>query len=132
MFNSGENIISSSDHYVVKETSVHISDEKLKTALSRSYEKAQKDINAFKLRKHYSIFLSIASTLSLSLLTSEFKSIGQIPSQTVTSVAWIICIICAILGFILLAMYVSDRTQNNTSDRDKAVDEVVREYIKLE
>ena len=131
MFNSEENIISSSDYHVVKETSVYISDEKLRTALSRSYEKAQKDMNVFKLRKHYSIFLSVASTLFLSLLTSEFKSMGQIRAQTVTSIAWGICILCAIWGVILLAMHVSDKTQNNTSDRDKAVDEIVRQYIKL-
>lgn len=132
MLNNEENIISSSDRYVVKETSVHLSDEKLRTALSRAYEKAQKDMNEFKLRKYYSIFLSVASTLFLSLMTSEFKSIGQISAQTVTFGAWVLCIVCAVEGFILLAMHVSEKTQNNTSNRDKAVDEIVKQYIRLD
>ena len=125
------NIIDSSDPgIVVKETTVHLSDEKLKAALSRTYERAQRDMQKFKLRKHYSIFLSVAGTLFLSLLTSKFGPIGQVDSEIVTALVWGICIGSGIMGFILLAMTVSEKTQRDTISRDEAVEEIVREYIK--
>ncbi len=132
MLNQQEsNIISTSELCVVKETPVHLSDEKLRTALSRAYEKAQQDMNEFKLHKYYGVFLSIAGTLFLSLMTSQFKPIGQISAQTVTYGVWCLFIGCTILGVILAIINISEITRNNTNKRDKAVDEIVRQYIRL-
>ena len=57
MLNQQEsNIISTSELCVVKETPVHLSDEKLRAALSRGYGKAQQDMNEFRLHKYYGVF----------------------------------------------------------------------------
>ena len=59
-------IINSSDPGIVaKETTVHLSDEKLRGIMSRTYERAQKDADTIKFHKFYSVFLSIAGTLFL-------------------------------------------------------------------
>ena len=123
------NIIDRSDSgIVVTETKVVLSDEKLKGALSKTYEQAQKDILKPKFHKWYNVFLSIAGTLFLTLLTSNFNDIVNISSKTVTIIAWILCGICAILGFILMGLHVSDKIHNNTNERDKAVDEIFNQY----
>lgn len=53
-------IIEQSDPGIVaKETLIRLSDEKLKNMLSRTYERAQKDMSVVKFRNYYSISLSI-------------------------------------------------------------------------
>ena len=126
----GNNIIDSSNPgIVIKETKVSLSDEKLKAALSNAYERAMKDVHEFKLRNHYSIFLSVAGTLFLSLLTSEFESIGKISAERITTVVWCVVFVAGVWGVILLGMYVSDKTQQDTNRRDKAVNEIFEKYI---
>lgn len=121
-------IINSSDPGIVaKETTVHLSDEKLRVIMSRTYERAQKDADTIKFHKFYSVFLSIAGTLFLSLLTSSFNDLGNIKSDTVTIIAWILCGVSAILGFILMGIHVADKTKNHTIERDKAVDEIFKQ-----
>lgn len=123
-------IIEQSDPGIVaKETPVRISDEKLKNMLSRTYERAQKDMSVVKFRNYYSVFLSIAGTLFLSLLTSTFGAVGNISAECVTKFAWITCIASATLGFVLMGMTVSDKTKNDTSERDQAVSEVFELYF---
>ena len=75
---SNMNIIDTKDEgIVVKEIPISISDEKLRNSLSCAYEEAQKDMSTFHFYNLYSVFLSIASTLFLSLLTSDFHAIGR-------------------------------------------------------
>lgn len=118
-------IIDSTDPGIVaRETTVHLSDEKLRGIMSRTYERAQKDAETIKFHKFYSVFLSIAGTLFLSLLTSSFNDIGPFNSEVVTVIAWIICGITTIFGFILMGIHVVDKTKKHTSERDAAVDEI--------
>ena len=124
------NIINSSDPgMVVKETTVHLSDEKLRSVLLHTYERAQKDMSNIKFRNFYGVFLSIAGTLLLSLLTSTFGSIGTLSASIVTIIAWAIFIVSAILGFILLGISVVGKSNNNTSERDVAIDEIFKQYL---
>ena len=117
---------------VVKETSIRLSDEKFKSALSRTHEKAQSDASEIKLRKHFSVFLSIAGTLFLSLITATFGAIGKISAERVTDIAWFLCIVSAIWGFILLGMLVSEKMKTDMTLRDKAVNEIFEEYVSKE
>lgn len=127
---SNMNIIDTKDEgIVVKETPIRISDEKLRNALSRVYEEAQKDMSKFHFYNLYSVFLSIASTLFLSLLTSDFHAIGSATAETVTIFAWIACIGSGFLGAILASCKVSQKTKNDTSDRDDAVEKVFNQHI---
>lgn len=127
---SNKNIIDTKDEgIVVKETPIRISDEKLRNALSRSYEEAQKDMNKFHFYNLYSVFLSIASTLFLSLLTSDFHELGSVTAENVTIFAWAVCIVFGLLGAILACYKVSQKTKNDTSDRDDAVEKVFNQYI---
>lgn len=123
-------IIDSSDPgIVVKETIIQMSDEKLKGVLSRTYERAQEDTGLFKVYKCYSVFLSIAGTLFLALLTSTFGSIGKVSAETVTVLVWFICIGCALVGFVLMGIAVSKKTRNDTKARDQAVNEMFEQNL---
>lgn len=125
------NIIDHTDSgIVIKESPIHLSDEKLRNILLRTYEHAQQDSQSVKLHKFYGVFLSIAGTLFLTLLTSSFHAFGSISSEMVTTFVWIICIASALFGFVLLAVHVSERMQSDTSKRDKAVDEIFEQYFK--
>lgn len=127
---SNMNIIDTKDEgIVVKETPISISDEKLRNSLSRAYEEAQKDMSTFHFYNLYSVFLSIASTLFLSLLTSDFHAIGTITADQVTNGAWGICIGSGFLGGILVCYKVSQKTKNDTSNRDVAVKKVFNQHI---
>ena len=127
---SNVNIIDTKDEgIVVKETPISISDEKLKNSLSRVYEEAQKDMSKFHFYDLFSVFLSIAGTLFLSLITSNFNAIGSIPSETVTIVVWAICIASGLFGVFLACFKVSKKTKNDTSDRDNAVKKVFDQHI---
>lgn len=77
----------------------------------------------------YSVFFSIASTLFLSLLTSNFHAIGSATAETVTIGAWVICIVSAFLGGILACYKVAERTKNDTSARDDAVEKIFNQHI---
>lgn len=128
---SNANIIDTKDEgIVVKETLISISDEKLRSSLSRTYEEAQKDMSKFHFHNLYSIFFSIASTLFLSLLTSNFHAIGSATAETVTIVAWLICIVSGFLGGILACCKFAEKTKNDTSARDAAVEKVFNQHIK--
>lgn len=127
---SNTNIIDTKDEgIVVKETPIRISDEKLRNALSRVYEEAQKDMSKFHFYNLYSVFLSIASTLFLSLLTSDFHAIGSVTAETVTIGAWGVCIGSGFLSAILACYKVSQKTKNDTSNRDDAVEKVFNQHI---
>lgn len=118
-------IIDSTDPgVVVRESTVHLSDEKLKNVLLRTYERAQQDRDIIKLHRFYSVFLSIAGTLFLSLLTSDFHSIGPFSAGFVTGFAWFVCAGSAIGGFILMAVHFSCKSKNDTVSRDAAVNEI--------
>ncbi len=122
-------IISDESGIIVKENSITLSDEKLKGMLSRTYEHAQKDMNKFKFRNYYSVFLSIAGTLFLSLLTADFGSLGKISSTWVTGLAWTLCIGAAVLGFVLMGLHVSEKTSSDTASRDNAVKSILDEHL---
>ena len=117
---------------VITETRVTLSDEKLKSALSKTYEQAQKDMSKPKFHKWYSVFLSIAGTLFLTLLTSKFNNIGSISAEILTIVSCVICVVCGLLGFILLGVNVSSKTHSNTEERDNAVNQVFNNYCPKE
>lgn len=120
---------SSGSGIVIKETPVHLSDEKLKGLLSQTYERAQKDMSATKPTNFYGLFLSVAGTLFLSLLTSDYKGIGAVSAEIVTISVWIICILCALIGIILLLVAGTEKTKRDTSERDTAVNEVFQQCI---
>ena len=123
-------IIDSSDPgIVVKETTIHLSDEKLRGVLLRTYEHAQKDMGKFKFHKFYDVFLSIAGTLFLTLLTTEFNQVGALSAVVVTGIAWTICVLCGILGFILMGVRVDEKTKSHTEERDAAINKVLDEIL---
>lgn len=123
-------IIDSSDPgLVAKETTIKLSDEKLRGMLSRTYERAQKDTTSPKFYKFYSVFLSIAGTLFLSLLTSSFEPLGNISAEIVTKFAYALCVASAILGFVLMGISVSRKTKNDTNERDAAVNQIFNQYF---
>lgn len=122
-----EGIVDYNSKHICKEKPYMISDEKLKAMLRRAYERAQRDMSAAGFYKNYSIFISIAGTLLLSLLTSEFGAVGKVGAETVTSIAWFICIGCGILGFVLMGIAVSKKVKYDMEKRDAAVEDIIKQ-----
>ena len=118
--------------FVVKESVIHLSDEKLNNVLLRTYERAQQDAHAVKFHKFYGMFLSIAGTLFLTLLTSDFHNLGSMKAETVTEIAWIVFSISLIVGIILLIVNFRKQAKDNTRERDKAVEEIFKQYIGID
>lgn len=127
------NIIDKSNPGIVmQETQISLSDEKLKAILLKTYEAALKDANAPKYYKSYSILLSIAGTLLITLLTSSFGSLGRISAETVTIIAWIVLFACAVLGFIFLGIAAQRKMSYDTAARDKAISEIFEGHCSSE
>lgn len=112
---------------VCVDTKIKLSDEYLKSLLSNAYEEARKDAKKFSISKLYGIFFSVALTLFLALITSEFKSIGALPGNKVQTLAIILCAICTIAGIILLAIYIRNKDLAVTEERDKAIEKVMKQ-----
>ena len=126
-----KSIINQSDACIVlTESKISLSDEKLKGMLLRTYERAEKDTLRPSITKHYGVFLSASGTLILSLLTSSFGDIGMIEAIIVTRIMWVIAVILGLMGMILLFVYSNKKANNSRDSRDKAIDEILKEYFK--
>lgn len=120
-------IIDPDSIHTCKENELSLSDEMLRGMLKRIYERAQQDMNSVGIQRYYSVFLSVAGTLLLSLLTSEFGSVGKINAETLTSIAWFICSGCAIVGFVLMGKFISEKSKHDTEKRDVAVEGLIKQ-----
>ena len=126
-----KSIINRSDSSIVlTESKVSLSDEKLKSMLMRTYERAEKDTLKPSITRHYGEFLSISGTIGLTLLTSSFNSVGALESKVVTNIAGGIAVVCGVLGIVFLLSYSSRKACNSRDNRDHAVNEIMDEYVK--
>ena len=126
-----KSIIDQSDvGIVLTEASVFLSDEKLRALLSRTYERAEKDTLKPSITRHYGEFLSVSGTIGLALLTSSFNSVGMFESKVVTYIAGGIAGVCGVLGIVFLLVYSSKKASNSRDNRDRAVNEIMDEYVK--
>ena len=99
-------IISEDDaHIIVKETPVHLTDEKIKSILYRTY---------------------------LTLLTASFnETLGLEPDKLVCIAKMLLCI-SLLLGIVFLIIKLKANRQSDASKRDIAVEEVFSKYIKCD
>lgn len=65
----------------------------------------------------------------MTLLTSNFEAIGIISAEVVNGIACACCFLCAVLGFVFLGMTVSERMKHSSNERDKAVNEMIKQYL---
>lgn len=128
--NRSNSIVTSSNKIICRETSIQLSDEKLKGVLSKVYEAARKDACKFKPYKHYGIFISIAGTLLITLLTTEFKAIGSITATDMKTGAWVLFGISAIIGFALALWNVSKQHVSENEERDKTIHTTITDILK--
>lgn len=124
-------IIDSSDPgIVVEEQKVSLSDEKLKRVMATMYEHGLKDGKDFSLSNHYGIFLSIAGTLIVTLLSSEFKAIAGLSVNIITGVMWCICIVSLLIGIGLLVLRGNNTVASYSEKREMAVNEVFNKELR--
>lgn len=123
-------ISSDGEHIIVKETPVHLTDEKIKSVLFRAYEYAQKDVNTKSLLDYYDCCFSVSLTLFLTLLTASFNGVFGIEANTVTLIVKIVFGSLMILGILMLVLKLNTKRQSDTKQRDIAVEEVFSRYIK--
>lgn len=119
-------------HIIVKETSVHLTDEKIKSILYRTYERAQNDMSVKKWYDYYDCCFSVSGTLFLTLLTASFnKTFGIEPDELATTAKWMLGM-SLLLGIVFLIFKLKEKRQNDMSKRDIAVEEVFSKYIKCD
>lgn len=122
-------IVTSSDSIICTETQIQLSDEKLKGMFSKVYEIARRDASKFRLYNHFGVFLSLGSTLLLTLLTTEFRKFSLIGEGILEKLGWGICICSLMMGVILAITNVSIRHNNENEERDKAISIVINDII---
>lgn len=126
----GNNIIDSTNPGIVAtEIQVNLSDEKLKSTLLHVYEEAQKHERTIKYYDWCSVLLSIAGTLLLSLVTSDFHGVGSIDANTVRNIAWLAFVVTCIFGFIFLYIKYTKKVNGDTTARDNVVEKVMNDYF---
>lgn len=116
----------------IKSTPISLSDDTLKLMMIQSYESAQKNESKLKPSKCAGILLSIAGTLLVSLITSSFKSIGQIPEDVVRRIAIIVCLVCGIGGIALLIIRSVNRLKVSTEERDKSIQDIISKHMGID
>jgi len=119
----------SNDKIVVQERSIQVTDEKLNRLLLTTYEKARKDANSFKLYNHYGLFISIAGSLIVTLLTSTFHDLEKISSKTLTGIAWSVFAVSLITGIVLALIRASKQGSDEHDERDKTVGEILERIV---
>lgn len=124
-----KSIVTTSNQIVCQETSIQLSDQKMKNVLSSVYEQARTDATKFKISNYYGVFLSVALTLLVALLTCDFKPLGQIQAEMVKNIFGGCFILCAIIGFCLILVNVSKKHANVNEERDKAINKAITELI---
>ncbi len=130
MANKAKNIINSNRGLILEETSLTLSDEKLNGILLHTYEKAVANVSKFNFRNLYKELLSVATTLFVTLFTSDFKSIGSFDSKSVKNFVISIIIVTATIGFIFAILSVYDKKKSDTEERDNSIKEIIDKYLK--
>ena len=120
-----KNIIENNDiGIVLREVPVKLSDEKLKSMLSCAYERAQQDMSDKKWYDYYDVAISVAFTLFITLLVSDFKPILNLTAKEVTIFAWGLLVIVLGFGVVSAFAMLSDKKNVDTTKRDEAVNDI--------
>ena len=122
--------------FVATETKIQLSDEKLKRVLMQAYETALKNANAPAWNKQYGVFLSIAGSLFLAQLTSDFRQLHffglTLEAEKVTNIIWGIIAICVALCMTCLISIIRTKTKDDTEIRDKTIDQIFKKNFTSE
>lgn len=118
-------IDSSSGDIIIQEKAIRISDEKLSSMLLKTYEQAREDAGKFKLYKYYGVFLSIAFTLFITLLTTSFNDFLGIAGEVISLIFWVVFALSLASGTVLAVICASNMRNNQNSERDMAIEKVL-------
>lgn len=121
-------IVQSDSEIIMQEMSITLTDEKMKGILMHTYERAVKDVSKWHFYKLYGSFLSIGGTLLLTILTSSFNDILMLKAETIKNISVAATIAFLLTGFICLAISVNQKKKNDMDARDRAIEEVFKEY----
>ncbi len=115
---------------VLTENEITLSDVKLRQIIADVYERAHIDLAVAKIQKLSWSFLSIASTLLLTLLTATFNDIGVIKGEVVMT---IVCILCVGCFFAFVGTFVYSKLRRKTAfpinTRNIAVDKIMEDIL---
>ena len=111
---------------VLKETKITVSDERLRNLLIKTYETAQKECEKFRIYNLWSTSLSFSGALFLSLLTSDFKTIGAIDAALVKLVIEALMAMSLMVAIALLALKMHNGVMMASDARDKAIEDILK------
>ena len=121
-------IVQGDSEIIMREMSITLTDEKMKGILLHTYERASKEANKWHFYKLYSTFLSIGGTLLVALFTSSFNDILMLKAETIKNITVFLMIAFLLAGFICLGISVNQKKKSDMDMRDKAIEEVFKEY----
>lgn len=123
-----------SEGIICRDRPVTLSDERLKGLLLRIYERARRDASKFSFFNCYGVLFSFAFALFIALLTANFKDFPLttevlIKGVCIEKIAWIVFCAFCVLGW---ASFLANRyykPKNETEERDKAIEDMLKELI---
>lgn len=118
---------SSGKPVVVSDTQLQLSDERLRRILGAMYEKGESDGRRSSPWKSCAPYFSIAFTLLLTLMTSDFRSILGMSSETIAKIAILLLLASLAVGIFLLLWTRNARNNHFYEKRDKAVEEALKQ-----
>ena len=124
-------IINDDAHIIVRETPIYLPDEKVRSILYRTYERAQHDVKG-KLYDYYDCLFSVAITAFIAVNTTSFHDYFGMDAATITRLASITWAAPLIGGILLIVWKLRSKQKDGTLQRDNAVDEVFAKYIKCD
>ena len=114
---------------VLEETPVTLTDEKLNGILLRTYEKAVYETTKWHWYKLYSILLSVAGTLFLTLLTSSFNDIGSFEAESIRKIVIGITIFASVLVLFYLGFRLIKRKRTILKQEITQLEKLLKNII---
>lgn len=114
---------------IYKDSKIIIPNEKLKSILSKTYEKARSDAQKFHLYDHWPACFSFAFTSSIPLWTANFHDFWGISSSALKNLVTFLSLGSLFFGIVLLLYSVSCKSNKDDEhlERDKTVDETIQD-----
>lgn len=124
-------ISSEKEDLIVENQNIKMNDDKLYRLQQLTYEKAVQNCNKIHPSSAWPVCLSIAATLFLTLLTSDFKSVGCVDADLVKKIAVGLCVLAVILFVVFLCVSFSRKPFSSkvTEERERAITEARNEII---
>ncbi len=122
-------IIETTDEGIVlNERPYELTGAELQLILNATYEKAKDDATAFNFLNVYDNLFSIATTLFITLFTTDVRGIGSFDAEQVKGIIIFIIILFYSWAMVALLIKFITKLMSPTKIRDKSIKEIIDKY----